>query len=45
MKKLWTALGRELAAGRPWDWEEIRGVDVRLLDVEVTGRWVEGYGP
>ncbi len=38
-------LDRELAAGRPWDWEEIRGVDVRLLDVEVTGRWVEGYGP
>ena len=37
-------LDRELAALRPWDWETLRGMDVRDLDVEVTGRWVERNG-
>lgn len=38
-------LDRELAAARPWNWETIRGTRVGGLDVKVTGKWVEGYGP
>jgi len=33
-------LRRELAALRPWDWEELRETDVAGLDVEVTGKLV-----
>lgn len=38
-------LGRELAARRFWDQERFQETDVRSLDVEVTGRWVERDGP
>lgn len=37
-------LDRELAALRPWTWEQGKGTDVRELEVTVTGKWVEGYG-
>lgn len=37
-------LNRELAVGRPWDWEEIRKIDVSKLEVEVVGRWTDGGG-
>lgn len=33
-------LRRELAVPRPWDWETLKDLDIRTLDVKVTGKLV-----
>ncbi len=33
-------LDREMSALQPWNWKAWKGTDIRLLDVEVTGRLV-----
>ncbi len=38
-------LDRQLACPQFWMWERAKGTDVGKLDVEVTGRLVEGHGP
>lgn len=38
-------LNRQLACPWFWKWEQVKGTNVGELDVEVTGRLVEGNGP
>lgn len=37
-------LDRQMAVFCPWEWEQIKGTDVRTLDIKVVGKLVSGDG-